>query len=71
MTVGDGGALEFWRPDGARLRDTPERSAPVEIAIENPPMAWDGARFDVAYAVDVLWSWTSRPVADVDAAGSV
>lgn len=67
VTVGDGGALEFWRPQGARLRATPDRSAPMDIAIADPPRAWDGTPFDVAYALDVVWraadrrAWVTRP----------
>ena len=56
VTIGHGGALEFWRPDGARLRDTPSAPTPLEIATMDPPKAWDGTPLDVAYAVDVLWS---------------
>ena len=55
VTTGPSGVLEFWRPDGARLRETPPVAAPEEILPLAPPGAWDGTRFDVAYAVDVVW----------------
>ena len=64
VTVGHGGALEFWRPDGARLRESPRASEPVEIRVIDPPNAWDGTPFDVAYALDVVWraSATARAI---------
>ena len=55
VTAGPGGGLEFWRPDGARLPDAPSAPVAVEISPMVPPRPWDGTRFDVAYAIDVVW----------------
>jgi hypothetical protein len=65
VTAGPGGTLEFWRPDRARLRETPSTAAPVEIQPLDPPRPWDGTRFDVAYAIDVVWRAAARAVARV------
>ena len=60
VTAGPGGTLEFWRPDGARLREMPSASVPVVIQPMGPPRPWDGTRFDVAYAIDVVWRASAR-----------
>lgn len=60
VTTGPGGTLEFWRPDGARLREMPSASVPVAIQPMRPPRPWDGTRFDVACAVDVVWRASAR-----------
>ena len=60
VTAGPGGTLEFWRPDGARLREMPYASVPVVIQPMDPPRTWDGTRFDVAYAIDVVWRASAR-----------
>ena len=65
VTTGPGGTLEFWRPDGARLRETPTTAAPVEIQPLDPPRPWDGTRFDVAYAIDVVWRASASAAARV------
>ncbi len=52
----EAGALEFWRPDGARLRDTPSIChVPLDIPAVDPPDPWDGTRFDLTYAIDAVW----------------
>lgn len=63
VTTGPSGALEFWRPDGARLSERPSMPAGVDIAPMDPPKPWDGTRFDVAYAVDVAWRASAGSVA--------
>ncbi len=65
VTTGPAGTLEFWRPDGARLREMPSAAAPVEIQPLDPPRPWDGTRFDVAYAVDVVWRAAASAAARV------
>ncbi|MEP7117972.1 MAG: DUF222 domain-containing protein, partial [Acidobacteriota bacterium] len=56
VTAGKFGTLEFWQPDGARLLDTPAACYEfVEVSAMDPPAPWDGTRFDLAYAIDVLW----------------
>lgn len=65
VTTGPAGTLEFWRPDGARLRETPAASVQVAIKRMDPPRPWDGTRFDVAYAIDVVWRASARAAARV------
>ena len=65
VTTGPAGTLEFWRPDGARLRETPSASVPVVIQPMDPPRPWDGTRFDVAYAIEVVWRASARAAARV------
>jgi hypothetical protein len=55
VTTDPSGALEFWRPDGARLREVPSIPVAMNVPPMDPPGSWDGTRFDVAYAVDVAW----------------
>ena len=55
VTTGEDGTFEFWRPDGARLRETPSACPePHEVPETNPPVPWDGTRFDLAYVIDVV-----------------
>lgn len=66
VTAGPGGTLEFWRPDGARLREMPSASVPAAIQPMDPPRPWDGTRFDVAYAIDVVAAQDQRRHVDGD-----
>jgi hypothetical protein len=57
VAAGEGGAFVFWRPDGDRIDVVP---SPVEHVVLppsgiEPPRTWDGTRFDVAWAIDVLY----------------
>lgn len=57
MTQHHDGPVIFKRPQGAVLEAAPALSPPCVIAsaarAKDLPV-WDGARFDVAYAIDVL-----------------
>ena len=56
VAAGEDGVLEFWQPDGSRLRETPSAGhAPLEVPLMDAPVPWDGTRFDLAYAIDVVW----------------
>ena len=56
VAAGEAGVLEFWRPDGSRLRETPSACRELlEIPAVDPPDPWDGTRFDLAYAIDAVW----------------
>jgi hypothetical protein len=56
VAAGEAGVLEFWRPDGSRLRETPSACPePLEVPAAHPPDPWDGTRFDLTYAIDVVW----------------
>lgn len=56
VAAGEAGVLEFWQPDGSRLRETPSACRePLEISAMDPPEPWDGTRFDLAYAIDAMW----------------
>jgi hypothetical protein len=56
VAAGEAGVLEFWRPDGSRLRETPSAwRETLGIPAVDPPDPWDGTRFDVTYAIDVVW----------------
>jgi 5-methylcytosine-specific restriction endonuclease McrA len=55
--AGEGHGLAFWRPDGERIDVV---SPPIQNVVlppvgMDPSPAWDGTRFDVAWAIDVLW----------------
>lgn len=52
------GTLEFYAPNGARLDPHPPPgppAVPIQRTGLRPPPTWDGTRFDVAWAIDVLW----------------
>jgi hypothetical protein len=56
VAAGEAGVVEFWQPDGSRLRETPSAChEPFQIPATDPPEPWDGTRFDLAYAIDVVW----------------
>ena len=56
VAAGEAGVLEFWQPDGSRLREAPSAChEPLEIPAMDPPAPWDGTRFDLTYAIDVVW----------------
>ncbi len=52
------GGFTFYRPDGKPLSTSgphAEPSAPgPEGAVDSPPV-WDGTRFDIGWAIDVVW----------------
>jgi hypothetical protein len=52
------GTTAFRRPDGVVIEAVPALSVPCASELtglaEDPPV-WDGARCDVAYAIDVLY----------------
>jgi hypothetical protein len=56
------GAVTFRRPNGAVLEAVPVlQAAPggLDRPVDDIPV-WDGARFDVVYAIDVLYSSAHR-----------
>ncbi len=55
VATGDAGAVEFWQPDGSRLGGTPSAChEALAIPAMDPPVPWDGTRFDLAYVLDVV-----------------
>jgi hypothetical protein len=55
------GDVRFIRPDGRRLAMAPALSSGGELMVDSRVGArslrcWDGTRFNVGYAIDVLWS---------------
>jgi len=55
------GEVTFIRPDGRRLATAPALSSRGALAVDSRVGArslrcWDGTRFNVGYAIDVLWS---------------
>ena len=55
------GEATFIRPDGRPLVPAPASSSGGELTVDNRVSArslrcWDGSRFDLGYAIDVLWS---------------
>ena len=55
------GEVMFVRPDGRRLVTAPVSSSGGALIVDGRASArslrcWNGTRFDVAYAIDVLWS---------------
>jgi len=61
------GVLAFLRPDGAPLQVAP--AAPFDVSgghhalpsVAGKLPTWDGTRFDVAWAIDVLYGRGPRP----------
>jgi hypothetical protein len=50
-----GTAFGFYRPNGARLEAAPRLPPPDAVRPLPPPPTWDGTRFDIVWAIDVLW----------------
>ncbi len=57
VAAGEGGAFELQRPDGERLHavPAPDEREVTPIVPAEPPKPWDGARFDIGWAIDVTW----------------
>jgi hypothetical protein len=58
LTAGD---VTFIRPDGRQLVVAPALSSGGELMVDSRVGArslrcWDGTRFNLGYAIDVLWS---------------
>jgi hypothetical protein len=54
--------FEFHRPGGARLETVPGSPAPRVVRPLPPSPTWDGTRFDIVWAIDVLWDPGSSPL---------
>lgn len=73
VAAGEAGATAFWRPDGERLDMVPPQVQNVvlpQVGMD-PPRAWDGTRFDVAWAIDVLWRPASSEADRMSPAGEL
>ncbi len=59
VAAGAAGVFVFWRPDGELMDSAPPAAMPLSprrsVPVEASP-TWDGTRFDVGWAIAVLWN---------------